>query len=139
MNNFQRGDLSPVSWAPQNLGFTALLNVKESTVDVMVILFDVSHTGLGGDTGRIRGKRDASGTVHASIDLDAPPWGNTVVLNEGQPGIMLQFVGPTKAIQLPMCVERLHFQGANMQKECDYSFDAKMNKLAGFLVYPTFP
>lgn len=136
-NNFHGGENQPVQFAVTG-GANALLNVTGHSLDIMRILFDVTNTSHGGDTARISGKRDASGTVNADFDADLPPYLNPPNIIEGVLGIMLFFYSPLvlgRPIQVPVIVEKIHYQSA-VDAKTIYSFDVKMSKIAGALVYP---
>lgn len=135
INNFQRGDLVPASWTPTG-GGTAVLQIKNHNIDISALLVDVTHTGLGGVTGRIGQKIDAAGSINADFDLDFPPYGNPPLIVPATSGICVFGVSPAKGIQIPSIVERLRFQSA-VETAVQYSFDVKCNRLAGALVFPS--
>lgn len=134
MFNFQRGDFVPVT--VQTAGLPAvLLNIKGHTLDLTCLLFDVTSTGSGGVTARISGKLDAAGTVNADFDADAPPYVNPPAIMPGLRGICVFGVSPVRGIQVPTICEKLHFE-SSVESEVKYSFDVKMNSLAGLFVFP---
>ena len=133
MNNFVPGHFAPVAWQA-NGGTAFTLQIREHSVDLTVLLHDVTHTGTSGVRARIAGPLDCQGNVQATLDLDAPPWG-PVALLPGYRGICAFGVSPTRSLQLPVSVEKLRLQSST-EKEVNYSFDVKMNALAGVIVYP---
>ncbi len=97
----------------------------------------MTSTGSQGLTARLAGKGDSSADVEADLDLDQPTWG-PLVIQPGVRGVMVFFQSPTKGIQIPKSIEKVHYQGA-VDSQMKYSFTAKMNQLAGLFVYPAFP
>jgi len=136
-NRFVAGHDVPVAWQPAGAASTTL-DVKEHSVDLSVLLHDVTNNRHGGERARIAGPLDAQGTVQASLDLDQVPW-NTPIPNV-QPGVLgvIGFgVSATAAIQVPSIVEKFHSASA-IEKEVNWSFDIKMSSIAGVVLYPAF-
>ena len=133
-DNFQRGDLCPAVF--QLSGGTAYtLNITGHNLDISSLLFDVTHAGhAGAGTARIAGKRDVSGQVKMDYDADRTPYALGLV--DGYSGIMLFYVTPTRAIQIPVIIEKVNYQSAS-QGKVEFGCDVKMNILAGVLVYGT--
>lgn len=143
MNNYQPGFACPVQWVPYDLGKISgrlvTLDVESHSVDISVILSEIMHTGLGGDTGRLANRRDASGTVNADFDADLPPYLDPPRLREGQSGYILFYYSALslkRPIQVPMIIEKLHYE-MQQGSHTKYSFDVKMNALIGTIIYPT--
>ncbi len=137
-NNFQRGDLCGIQFIVAGAN-PYTLNVTSHNLDLSVLLFDITHTGLNGaGTARLAGKPDASGTVNADYDADASPFLNTPNIRPGAAGTIAFFVaGPTGApsaqsIQVPVIVEKVHFE-SSVQSQVKYSFEVKQNVLAGLI------
>lgn len=116
-------------------GAAARLNVTGWSGDREVLTFDVTHTGSGGNTARIAGKRDGRGNVNADFDADAPPYAAVPSIQEGVSGIITEYVSITKFIQTPVIIKKLHFESA-VGSQCKWNFDWEMNSLAGSFVYP---
>ena len=136
-NNFISGHKAPV--AIQVLGFTAgTLNVRGWSLDEEVLVFDVTHTGTGGRTARIAGKADHKGTVNADYDADIPPYLAPVGIRAGGIAVILFFVSPSKPIQVPVLITKVHYEAA-IENEVKYSFEVAENVLAGVIVYPATP
>lgn len=133
-DNFQPGHLCPVRFKPDG-GNDATLNVKSHNLDLTALLHDVTGTRHAGVRARIGGPADAQGTVQADFDLDEAPYHDPPSIRPTVRGLMFFHISPTKAIQVPVIVERLHFESA-VESQVKYSFDVKMNALAGALVYP---
>jgi hypothetical protein len=137
MLNFVGGHFSTAIWTP-NGGAQAVLNIKDHTLDISVMLHDVTCAATAGVRARVVGPLDAAGTINADLDLDAEPWSPAVNLFAGLRGIVgfgYTEGATARIIQVPSSIEKLHHQGS-MEKELTYSFDTKMNALAGLLVYP---
>ncbi len=146
MNNFQRGELCPVAFAPYtagNLGTFVTLQITGYHADSTVKLADVTHTGLNGaGTGRLACKPDFSATINADFDADLPPYESPPSLNAGTNGLILfalSAAGGTPAnpneeqdISMPVVIEKLHFQ-SQVGSQVKYSFDVKQNLLAPFV------
>ena len=135
LNNFSPGFANPVAWTAFGQGGPITLNVKKHSIDVESLLYDVTHTGTGGVRARLAGPVDASGNVLASLDLDLPPYAPALSIVAGQRGVALFYLSPTRFLQLPCSVQKLHFESA-IESEVLWNFDTKMNALAGFFVYP---
>ena len=135
LNSFQSGHQLPVKFQATGQGAVATLNVKGWNLDEEVLIFDVTHTGTGGRTARIAGKADTKGTVNADFDADVPPYLPAPSIRAGTTGVILCFVTPNKAVQIPVIISKLHFESA-IENELKYSFDYQENVLAGVVVYP---
>lgn len=135
--NFQPGHKLPVAFQPTGGGLSTL-NVKGWNFEEDGALFDVSNTGHNGRTARIAGKADTKGSVNADFDADVPPYLPPPSIRFGTTGIIQWFVTPTKAVQLPVIVGKLHFE-ASIESEEKYSFDVSENVLVGVPVYPATP
>lgn len=134
LNNFQPGHFGSALWQPTG-GALVTVQIKEHTVDISVLLHDVTHGGTGGVRARIAGPLDAAGTVNADLDLDAPPYG-PVALFPGVRGVTgLVYVPAKGPLQIPCRVEKVHY-ALSMEKEISYSFDVKIDALSGIAVYP---
>lgn len=143
--NFQRGDLCGVKFqATDNKGnplqgLTAV-NVTGWTMDLTKALFDVTNTGLAGQgTGRIAGKPDIDGSFNYDYDADAPATFGPPNMKAGQNGFLQFFVTPTQAFQVPVIVEKEHYENPGMMSQIKGSVSVKMNALLGPIVYPGFP
>lgn len=134
-NDFRPGHYAPVIWQATG-GTASVLQIRDHTVDLSVMLHDVTHTGTDGVRARIAGPLDAAGTVNASLDLDLPPFQGPISLQPGFQGICAFGFTPAKFLQVPTRVEKLHFASA-VDKEVTYSFDVKMDAFAGVVVYPS--
>ena len=134
-NNFVPGHFAPILWRAAGTPADVQLNIKDHNVELSVLLHDVTHTGTAGIRARIAGPLDAAGSVNASLDLDAPPYMTTISLFPGTQGLCLFSFTLTRALQIPVRVEKLKFQVA-VDKEVMYGFDVKMDALAGVIVYP---
>ncbi len=134
--NFVPGHFAPVVFANAAAagGVGVQLDIKDHTVDLTVLLHDVTNTGTGGVRARIAGPLDAQGTVNADLDLDSPPYGAAAIF-PGVRGLCLFGFSLSRALQIPVRVEKLHFAAA-VDKEVMYSFDVKMDANAGVVVYP---
>ncbi|MCC6421628.1 MAG: hypothetical protein IT429_25695 [Gemmataceae bacterium] len=131
---FVAGWQAGVSFQPAG-GASTEVPVTGHNLDIMAQLFDVTQTSHNGGTARIAGKTDVSGTVNGALDADAMPHNAPLSIRPGTRGIILQKITPTKAVQVPVIVEKLHYEAA-VGNEVRFSFDVKYNVLAGDLVYP---
>ena len=134
MDNFQSGHLTPVQFQPVG-GPLLTLNVTSHTLDLMVALYDVTHTGhQGRGTARIAGKPDGSGNATMDYDADRSP----VALNlvPGMSGFFLFYQTPTRPIQLPAIIEKVNYKSAVAGK-VEFNVDVKENILVGNVVYGT--
>lgn len=137
INNFIAGHRTGIAF--QALGGVAgLLQVKSHTLDEDGLIFDVSHTLTGGRTARIAGKADTKGTVNADFDADLPPYLPPVNIRFGTLGFIAFYYQPTKPIQIPVIVTKVHYEAA-IENEVKYSFDVAENVLIGVVVYPAIP
>lgn len=133
-DNFQRGDLCPVVFQPSG-GGALRLNITSQNLDISSLLFDVTHSGHGGaGTARIAGKRDIAGSVKMDYDADRTP--ASLSLQDGQSGLMLFYVTPTRPVQVPVIVEKVNYTSSRENK-VEFGCDVKMNIIAGVLVYGT--
>lgn len=135
---FQAGHNCPVRFQVSGQA-VATLAVTAHSLDISVLLYNVTNTSHGGDTARIAGLRDAAGSIQADFDADLPPYLNPPFIQEGVSGIFLFFysaVSLNRPIQVPMIIEKVHYS-MQVGSQTKYSFDVKMNKLAGLLVYPS--
>ena len=134
MFNYQAGVFVPAQWQPQG-GNTSVLNIYEHTLDLSILLIDVTSSGSGGTRARIGGPVDAAGTINTSFDLDQAPWSPELSISPGIRGIASFGVSPTRFIQVPSRVEKLHLASAR-DREVQQSFDVKCDALTGLIVYP---
>ena len=135
--NFAGGHFATAGWTPAG-GTQVILNVKDHTLDISVMLHDVTCAQTGGVRARVSGPLEAAGSVHADLDLDIEPWMPAVNLFPGLRGIVgFGYTGglTARVIQIPTSVEKVNYQ-ASMEKELMWGWDAKMNALAGLVVYP---
>lgn len=133
-NNFQRGDLTPVIFVPSG-GTSVTLNITGHNLDIMSALYDVTHTGFGGvGTARIAGKPDASGSVKMDYDADRTPY--ALSLLNGIRGLMLFYLTPTRAIQVPVIIEKVSYVSTR-DSQISFGCEVKMDVIAGLLVYGT--
>lgn len=136
MGSFVAGHLVPVSW---NYSLTAKppaeLNVKETSLDLSVLLHDVTGVKANGVRARIAGPFDVAGRVVCDLDLDEVPWDDAVNVFPGFKGIMKYGVSPHHRIELPLICEKLHTAGAT-DREVSWDADWKCNSLAGTVVFP---
>lgn len=131
-NNFQRGDLIPVTFQPVS-GAAVTLNITGHNLDISSLLHEVTHTGHNGaGTARIAGKQDVSGTVTMDYDADRSPY--SLNLTNGTSGFMLFYVTPTRPIQVPIIIEKVNYKSAVAGK-VEFGCDVKMNVNVGTLVY----
>lgn len=138
MGSFVPGHLVPTSWQTfQNPGNPIVeLNVKETSLDISVMLHDVTGVKAIGIRARIGGPLDLAGRVVCDLDLDEAPWITGFGILPGFIGVLRFGVTANGArIELPMICEKLHFAGA-VEKELMWDADFKCNSLAGTLVYP---
>lgn len=134
-DRFIAGHSIPVAWQPVGAASTTL-DVKEHSVDLSVLLHDVTNSRHVGVRARLAGPLDAQGTVQASLDLDQVPWNApTPNILPGVSGVIAFGVTAAAGIQVPTVVEKLHNASA-IEKEVNWSFDVKMNSIAGAVVYP---
>lgn len=134
MGNFQAGHLVPVTWQATGLAVAAL-NIKEHSLDLTVMLHDVTGVKAAGARARIAGPFDAAGRVVCDVDLDEAPFATAVGVFPGFKGIAVFGVSPTLGIQVPLICEKLHFAGST-DKEMMWDADFKGNSLAGLYVFP---
>lgn len=134
MGNFQPGHLIPVSWVAQG-GQQFVLNVKEHSLDISVLLHDVTGTKAGGVRARIAGPIDIAGRVVCDWDLDESPLSEPGLLIPGVRGVAVFGVSANTGIQLPLICEKYH-QSASTDKELMWDNDWKCNSLAGLIVFP---
>lgn len=135
MGNFIAGHLVPVSWTATN-GTTAALNIKEHSLDISVMLHDVTGVKALGVRARIAGPIDIAGRVVLDHDLDESPLSVAVTVYAGFSGICVFGISPTQGIQCPVICEKVHYSGAT-DKELMWDADFKANSLAGLIVYPS--
>lgn len=134
LNNFVPGHFAPIAWQASGAAASTTLQIRDHNVELETLLHDVTHTGTSGVRARIAGPLDAQGSVNATLDLDAPPYG-AVSLFPGTKGICAFGFTTTRSLQLPVRVAKLKFMTA-VDKEVAYGFDVKMDALAGVVVYP---
>ncbi len=135
-NAFQRGDFLPITF--QATGGTATrVDIKNHTIDISSMTYDVTHTGHNGIRARIAGLEDAKGTISASFDLDLPPYGTTPFIRHGVSGLCLFYVDISlvKHFQIPVIIPKTHYE-SGVESEMKYSFDVEMNRLAGLPAFP---
>ena len=135
-DNFIAGHPVPFSWAPLN-GETSLLNIKEHSLDISVMLHDVTGNRAGGVRARLAGPLDIQGRIVASMDLDAVPFQAPPLLIPGCRGIAVWGVSTTRGIQTPLILEKYH-QGTGTDKELAWDCDWKADSRSGLVVYPSF-
>ena len=134
LNNFVSGHRCPAQFQLSG-GVLTTLQIKGQSLDEDGLIFDVTHTGSGGRTARIAGKADHKGTINADFDLDVPPYLNPPGIRFGSTGIILFFFSPSRPIQIPVIVSKVHYESA-IESEVKYSFDVQENVLVGVIVYP---
>ena len=136
--NYQSGHNTGVYFEVLGQGTVSSLCVSSHSLDISVLLFDVTGTCHGGNTARLAGKRDAAGTVNAFFDADSPPYLNPPYIREGVSGVMLFYFSSLalgRPMQVPVIIEKVHYETA-VAGETKYSFDVKMNSLAGTFAMP---
>lgn len=132
IDNYQDGAQATIQFQTA-VGVTTL-SIRSSTGDLESIVHDVTGTRHRGNTARIGGKIDYSTTLTAAFDLDQPPWALPPLLVPNSNGIL--FLGlaaggsGSAGVSCGVIISKLHFEQA-VDKEIIYSFDAKMNILAG--------
>lgn len=133
----QRGDVISGVWAPINVGVPPqLLNMKNDSVDLSCLLYDITNTGSFGVKSRLAGTADYSGTINATFDLANPPYLPPLYILPGMQGIYGKGVSVSgKVIQLPVVLEKVHYQ-SGVESEVQYSADVKGSARAGTLIYP---
>lgn len=135
MGEFQSGHLIPVQWTASE-GESFALNIREHSLDISVLLHDVTGVKANGLRARIAGPTDISGRVVCDWDTDESPLGEPGLLLPGTLGIAVFGVNAAgNGVQCPLIVEKYH-QGASTDKELMWDVDMKCNSLAGLLVYP---
>lgn len=136
MGNFQPGHLVPVSWQVSAAGAPYELNVKETSLDMSVMLHDVTGVKAQGVRARLAGPLDVASRLLCDLDLDEAPWFNGVGVVPGFRGILRYGVSVLgHRIQIPMQCEKLHFSGST-DKEMMWDADWKVNSLVGLVVFP---
>jgi hypothetical protein len=138
--NFIAGDLVPWTFAVKGKVGGFILNVKETSFDISVLLHDVTGVKALGLRARIAGPTDLAARIVLDLDMDEAPIGAAVGINAGVSGLM--FCGLSQvfaqSVQLPLICEKLHIAGST-EKELMWDADWKGNSLAGALVYPALP
>lgn len=135
MGNFQAGHLIPVFWEASGNAAAIALNIKEHSLDLSVMLHDVTGVKALGVRARLAGPFDAAGRVVCDVDLDEFPFNNNINVFPGRSGLALFGVSPTHSIQVPLICEKVHFAGGT-DKELMWDADWKCNSLAGLFVFP---
>jgi hypothetical protein len=138
VNNYQRGDLTGVSWQPQAVGIPPiLLTVRDQDLDVMSLLYDTTNRLSQGVRSRLAGPTDAAATILAVHDADQPAYlAAGGFIQQGQGGLLLFFITITSIfIQVPMRIEKVHWKSGT-ETEVMYSFDAKCDSRVGTLIWP---
>jgi hypothetical protein len=138
LNNYQPSHNCPVRFQVLGQGTVAQINVTSHDLDIEVLLYDVTNVTHGGDRARIAGLRDASATINADFDADYPPYLFPPNIIEGTSGIFLFYYSALalgRPIQVPMIIGKIHYS-MKIAEQTKWSFDVKLNKLAGLLVYP---
>src|SRR5258707_450163 len=136
--NFQRGDLVPALWQAQG-GPLTTLNIQGHTLDLSVLLIDVTNSASLGIKARLASTLEGAGTFKLSFDLDIPFYG-AMLLRPGIGGIASFGVNAaqTRFIQTPVSVEKVGVASAR-EGDVQLSVDVKINSLVGFFVYPPIP
>lgn len=151
MFNYQRGDLTGVSWLAalaantpvginqigQGFAASVALGVKDQDLDLSSLLIDVTTTLSGGGRARLAALLDASATITAEYDADQSPYLAIPNIVPGAGGLLVFAItaGATRGIQVPMRIEKVHWSSGT-EKGVMYSFDAKMDSRVGLIVYP---
>jgi hypothetical protein len=133
--NFVAGHLVPIGWTASGNSASAALNVKEHSLDISVLLHDVTGVKANGVRARIAGPTDIAGRLVCDLDLDEAPFTATVGVIAGYRGIATWGVSASASIQLPLICEKVHFAGST-DKELMWDADYKCNSLVGSVVYP---
>ena len=134
-NNYQRGDLTGITWTPQGLA-GVVLTVRDQDLDILSLLLDCSNRLSQGSRARIAGIQDAAATIVAVHDADNPAYlAAGGFIQNGQGGLLLFFITPVIFIQVPMRIEKVHWKSGT-ETEVMYNFDAKMDSRVGTLVWP---
>lgn len=138
-DNYQAGAFAPVQFQVLGQGQVALLNVTGHNLDDLIALIDVSGTRHAGLTARLAAKADAAGTVNAEFDADNPPYLNPPNIRKGVSGILLAYYSALslgRPFQVPVIIEKVHYE-TSVAAESKWSFDWRMNAIAGVFVYPS--
>lgn len=133
--SFVPGHTVPVAWRAQGNNALFTLNIKEHSLELSVLLHDVTGVKSQGVRARIAGPTDVSGRVVLDLDMDEAPITAAVGVQPGTRGVALWGLDATRGIQVPLIVEKLHFSGST-DKEMMWDSDMKCNSLAGSIVYP---
>jgi|SRR5579859_7436702 len=133
---FVSGHANPFAF--QVLGQTnvATLNIKSSSWDEEINMILVTHSGSGGIAARLANVLDGHGTIACDLDLLAPPYMNPPLIIPGISGLALYYIAPTRSIQIPVMVGKVHYEG-QVQGQSMWTFDIAMNSLAGQYIRPT--
>lgn len=132
--NFSPGQFCGATWSPVG-GAPGTLEIRGHTLDLSVMLFDVSNTGNPTGRARLAGLDDVAGTVNTFLDLDLPLYSAIVVIVPASRGIASFGMSLVRGIQTPVIVEKLHFQ-VTTDTALEASFDVKMDCRVGLIVYP---
>ena len=137
MADFIAGHLVPVNWTVfGGAGVLHEFNVKDHSLDISVLLHDVTGVKANGLRARIAGPTDIAGRIVCDRDLDESPWEAPALLRAGNSGVALFGVDDTgDFVQCPVICEKFHMAGAT-DREMMWDADWKCNSLRGFLVYP---
>jgi hypothetical protein len=133
--NWQRGDLVPFGFQATG-GPSVLLNIKGHTLDLSVLLYDVTNTGTFGARARLTGTLDASGSIKLSFDLDNPFYG-PISMRPGQKGVASFGVNAaqTRFISFGVAIEKVGIATA-IEQEVQQPVDVKLDINSGLLIYP---
>lgn len=135
-HEFQAGHLVPVSWQATG-GQVFSLNIKEHSLDISVLLHDVTGVKAAGLRARIAGPTDIQGRVVLDWDLEESPFSEPGLILAGTMGVAVFGVDTAgrHGIQCPLICEKYH-QGGATDRELMWDCDWKCSSLAGSLVYP---
>lgn len=132
--NFSPGHFAPVAWQRTG-GVAGTLNIKQHDLKISVLLHDVTGTASLGVRGRLAGPTDVAGQVMCDLDLDVPPYIDPPLMLPGISGVAAFGMSASRAIQVPVIIEQLHFASA-IDQEVKWDTDMKANSRAGLIVYP---
>jgi hypothetical protein len=135
-NQMVSGHANPIQFQAVGQGQVATLNITGHTWDEEVLRHIITHTGSGGIQARLAGVLDGKGTVQADYDGGLPPYLNPPLIVAGVSGLMLFYVTPQKAFQVPMIIAKVHYESA-VQGKVSWSMDVEMNSQAGVYLRPS--
>lgn len=127
-NEYQRGDLLPLTFRLNNAGANVDLRVRQWSFDEEGLIFDVTNTTHGGRTARIAGKGDHKGTALICFDLTLPPYGASPGIRFGTSGVFRHKISATTGaagdifIRIPAIITKVHYESA-VDQELRWSVD----------------